>query len=197
MTYGNRAITTDLAAINPAECALLIIDELGDPEAGALKDLLLPPTLNTAKLAEAARAAGVPVIFCNDAHIEGVDRELELWGNHNLAGAPEAQPSPQLNRQPSDYVIEKRRYSAFFQTGLQLLLNELGVKTLICTGFDTNICVQHTVADGYFNNYRIVVVEDATASFLVGDHAEGLAYQQKCYAAAVVSTDEVLKVLKK
>ncbi len=39
-----------------------------------------------------------------------------------------------------DFVIEKRRYSAFFQTGLRLLLDELGVDTLICCGMDTNIC---------------------------------------------------------
>ena len=34
---------------------------------------------------------------------------------------------------------------------------------------DTNICVRHTVADAYFNNFRIVVAGDATLTFLVGD----------------------------
>ena len=97
--------------------------------------------------------------------------------------------------QEGDFTVEKRRYSAFFQTGLRLLLDELGVTTLVCTGMDTNICVRHTVADAYFNNFDVVVVSDATATFLVGDQEEGLAYMETCYAAAVVSTDEALALL--
>ena len=176
-------------------CALLVIDELGDPAGGPLEAVLLQPTLNTARLARAARAAGVPVIFANDAHIPGLDKELALWGEHGIAGSPEARTSPQLEQQEGDYVIEKRRYSAFFQTGLRLLLDELDVRTLICCGMDTNICVRHTVADAYFNNFDTIVVEDATATFLVGDQVEGLSYMKTCYASELVSTDRVLALL--
>ena len=187
----------DLTAIDRAKCALLVIDELGDPTGGPLEAVLLPSILQTAKLTTAARAAGMPVIFTNDAHIPGLDRELVLWGTHGIAGTPEAQTSPLLDPQPTDYVVEKRRYSGFFQTGLLLLLNELGVDTLICCGMDTNICVKHTVADAYFNNFNIIVVEDATATFLVGDQEEGLAYMETCYAAAVVTTDEALTLFER
>lgn len=178
-----------------ATTALLVIDELGDPAGGPLEGVLLAPTLNTARLVDAAHAADMPVIFANDAHLPGIDRELLLWGDHGIAGTPEAQTSPQLDVQPGDHVIEKRRYSAFFQTGLRLLLDELGVRTLILCGFDTNICVQHTAADAYFNNFDIVVVDDATGTFLVGDQATGLAYLQHCYAAKVVGTDEALRFI--
>lgn len=191
----NNTDLIDWGSVDPATCALVIIDELGDPVGTPLESVMLSPTLNTARLADAARACGVPVIFTNDAHLPGIDRELELWGNHGLAGSPEAQTSPQLNQQEGDYVIEKRRYSAFFQTGLRLLLDELGARTLICCGMDTNICVRHTVADAYFNNFDIVVVGDATATFLVGNQEEGLEYMKTCYAAKVVSTDEVLSLL--
>lgn len=187
----------DLASIDPKTCALLVIDELGDPTGGPLEGVLLPAIKNTARLAGAARAAGVPVIYTNDAHIPGLDRELELWGEHGIANTPEAQTSPLLNQQKGDFTIEKRRYSAFFQTGLRLLLDELGAKTLICTGMDTNICVRHTVADAYFNNYDIVVAADATATFLVGNQEEGLEYMKTCYAAAVVSTDEAISLISK
>lgn len=185
----------DLAAIDRAKCALLVIDELGDPTGGPLEAVLLPSILQTAKLATAARAAGMPVIFTNDAHIPGLDRELALWGTHGIAGTPEAQTSPLLDPQPSDYVVEKRRYSGFFQTGLLLLLNELGVDTLICCGMDTNICVKHTVADAYFNNFNIIVVEDATATFLVGDQESGLEYMKTCYAAKIIDTDAAVKFI--
>ena len=191
----NNGGKLDLASIDPKTCALLVIDELGDPTGGPLEGVMLPAIKNTARLADAARAAGVPVIYTNDAHIPGLDRELELWGEHGIAGTPEAQTSPLLNPQKGDFTIEKRRYSAFFQTGLRLLLDELGAKTLICMGMDTNICVRHTVADAYFNNYDIVVAADATATFLVGNQEEGLEYLKTCYAAAVVSTDEAIALI--
>ena len=102
----------DLTSIDRAKCALLVIDELGDPTGGPLEPVLLPAIQQTAKLTTAARAAGMPVVFTNDAHLPGIDRELALWGAHGIAGTPEAQTSPLLDPQPSDYVVEKRRYSA-------------------------------------------------------------------------------------
>lgn len=191
----NNNDLVDLSAIDHAKCALLVIDELGDPTGTPLEPVLLPSILQTAKLTEAARNTGMPVIFTNDAHIPGIDRELALWGAHGIAGTPEAQTSPLLNPQPTDYVVEKRRYSGFFQTGLLLLLNELGVDTLICCGMDTNICVKHTVADAYFNNFNIIVVGDATATFLVGDQEEGLDYMRTCYAAKIIDTNEAVKLI--
>lgn len=191
----NNRDLIDLSAIDRAKCALLVIDELGDPTGTPLEPVLLPSILQTAKLTSAARAVSMPVIFTNDAHLPGIDRELELWGTHGIAGTPEAQTSPLLDPQPTDYVVEKRRYSGFFQTGLLLLLNELGVDTLICCGMDTNICVKHTVADAYFNNFNIIVVGDATATFLVGDQEEGLDYMRTCYAAKVIDTEEAVRLI--
>lgn len=191
----NNRDLIDLSAIDRAKCALLVIDELGDPTGTPLEPVLLPSILQTAKLTRAARAVGMPVIFTNDAHLPGIDRELALWGTHGIAGTPEAQTSPLLDPQPTDYVVEKRRYSGFFQTGLLLLLNELGVDTLICCGMDTNICVKHTVADAYFNNFNIIVVGDATATFLVGDQEEGLDYMRTCYAAKVIDTKEAVRLI--
>lgn len=191
----NNDQQVDLESVKLESCALLVIDELGDPTGGPLETVLLEPTLNSARLARAARAARVPVIFANDAHIPGLDKELALWGEHGIAGSPDAKTSPQLNQQEGDFVIEKRRYSAFFQTGLRLLLDELGVDTLICCGMDTNICVRHTVADAYFNNFATIVVEDATATFLVGDQAEGLSYMRTCYASEIITTDQALGLL--
>ncbi len=193
--YTHQRTDASLEGVNPKDCAVLVVDELGDVAKGPLASVLLEPTLNTARICEAARAAGVPVIFANDAHIEGIDRELELWGNHNLAGCPDSQPSPELKLQEGDFVIEKRRYSSFFQTSLRLLLDELGVSTLILCGFDTNICVVHTAADAYFNNYELLVVTDATATFLIGDQQTGLDYMEKCYAAKLVNTQETIELL--
>lgn len=82
----------DLSSIDRAKCALLVIDELGDPTGGPLEPVLLPAIQQTAKLTTAARAAGMPVVFTNDAHIPGIDRELALWGTHGIAGTPRPRP---------------------------------------------------------------------------------------------------------
>lgn len=191
----DQGVENIVSGIDPKSTAILVIDELGSLDGSPLEPVLKAPTLNTAKIARAARAKSIPVIFANDAHIKGLDRELELWGEHGIAGTPEAQTSPELEQQDGDFLIEKRRYSAFFQTGLRLLLDELGVRTLILCGFDTNICVVHTAADAYFNNFDLIVVSDATGTFLIGDQAEGLEYMNRCYAAKVVDTNEVLALI--
>lgn len=185
----------DLTSVDPRQCALLVIDALGDPQGTPLEGVLLEPTRNCGRLAVAAREAGIPVIFANDAHIKGLDRELLLWGDHGLAGTREAQVAPQVGLQPEDFVVEKRRYSGFFQTGLRLLLDELGARTLVCCGFDTNICVRHTVADAYFNNLDTIVATDATGTFLVGNQEEGLDYMRTCYGSALVTTDEAIALM--
>lgn len=191
----NDSSTCDIQAIDSSTCAVLVIDELGEVAGTPMEETLLVPTINTACILDVARKRKVPVIFTNDAHFEGIDRELELWGNHGIAGSADAQPSPELGLQPGDFVIDKPKYSAFFQTRLRSLLNDLGAETLILTGFDTNICVKHTAADAYFNNFHIIVVEDATATFLIGTQEDGLEYMKKCYAATVVGTDDVISML--
>lgn len=193
----SEGVDNSLDDLDTTQCAVLVIDELGVLDGSPLESLLKPPTLKTAEIAEAARRIGVPVIFTNDAHIKGIDPELELWGEHGIAGTPEAQTSPELNQQEGDFLVPKMRYSGFFQTHLRLLLDELGAKTLIMCGFDTNICVKHTAADAYFNGYNLVVVSDATASFLIGDHNSGLEYMNRCYAAKIVTTQDVLAVLER
>lgn len=197
LPQAKRDLDGSITGIDPSECALLIVDELGDLSDSPLHDLLMPPTLQTATLARSAREHGIPVIFANDAHIKGIDRELPLWGEHGIKGTPDAQPSPELDLCESDYVIEKPRYSSFFQTRLQLLLDELGVSTLIICGFDTNICVQHTAADAFFIGYQIIIVSDATETFLIGDQSDGLEYMKRCYGAKIVTTDEVLRLFDK
>ena len=109
--------------------AILVVDMLNDFVTGALacdRGKAIVPA--TAELLDAARAAGVPVIFCNDAHIAGIDRELKLWGDHAIAGTEGAKVIPELKVSDKDYVVPKRRYSGFFQTDLDILLKELGVK---------------------------------------------------------------------
>ena len=172
--------------------AILVVDMLNDFVTGALKcDRGLAIVPQTAKLLKSARENGVAVIFCNDAHIKGIDHELKLWGDHAIAGTKGAEVIPELELSETDYVVPKRRYSGFFHTDLDLLLKELGVDTVIMTGLHTHMCVRHTSADAYCLGYNVVVASDATDSFTEEDYVSGIAYLKAVYGAEVYTVDEL------
>lgn len=176
--------------------AILVVDMLNDFVTGSLacdRGKAIVPA--TAELLDAAREKGVPVIFCNDAHIAGIDRELKLWGDHAIAGTKGAEVIPELKLSDKDYVVPKRRYSGFFQTDLDILLKELGVKTVVMTGLHAHMCVRHTSADAYCLGYDVVVAKQATDSFTVEDYIGGLAYLKTCYGADAYTNEELIEML--
>ena len=173
--------------------AILVVDMLNDFVYGALtceRGKAIVPA--TARLLDAAREAGVPVIFSNDAHLKGIDRELTIWGDHAIAGTPGAEVIPELNLSDKDYVVPKRRYSGFFQTDLDILLKELGVETVVMTGLHTHMCVRHTSADAFSLGYDVVVAKEATDSFTEEDYNGGLAYLKTCYGADAYTNEELI-----
>ena len=173
--------------------AILVVDMLNDFVTGSLaceRGLAIVPA--TASLLDSARQAGVPVIFCNDAHIKGIDRELKLWGDHALAGTEGAAVIPELKVCDKDYIVPKRRYSGFFQTDLDILLKELGVQTVVMTGLHTHMCVRHTSADAYCLGYDVVVAKEATNSFTEQDYNYGLEYLKTCYGADAYTNEELV-----
>lgn len=175
--------------------AILVVDMLNDFVTGALtceRGRAIVPA--TAELLDAARAAGVPVIFCNDAHIKGIDRELKIWGDHAIAGTKGAEVIPELKLSDKDYVVPKRRYSGFFQTDLDILLKELDIKTVVMTGLHAHMCVRHTSADAYCLGYDVVVAKEATNSFTEEDYLNGLAYLKTCYGADAYSNEELISM---
>ncbi|HIT17511.1 MAG TPA: cysteine hydrolase [Candidatus Caccosoma faecigallinarum] len=175
--------------------AILVVDMLNDFVTGALKcDRGLKIVPKTAELLKEARKCDVPVIFCNDAHLKGIDHELKLWGDHAIAGTKGAEVIPELELCEKDYVVPKRRYSGFFRTDLELLLKELDVETLIMTGLHTHMCVRHTSADAYCLGYEVYVATDATDSFTEEDYRSGLKYLKEVYGAQLFTVDELISI---
>ena len=181
-----------------SKTAILVVDMLNDFVTGALKcerGMAIVP--KTAKLLDEARKSGVKVIFCNDAHLKGIDHEFKIWGEHAIAGTKGAEVIPELNLCDKDYVVPKRRYSGFFHTDLDLLLRELKIDTVIMTGLHTHMCVRHTTADAFSLGYDIVVAADATDSFTKEDYDLGIDYLKSVYGATVYSVDELCELFKK
>ncbi|MCL2882800.1 MAG: cysteine hydrolase [Coriobacteriia bacterium] len=176
--------------------AVIIVDMLNDFVTGSLAceraQRIIEPLQ---KLVEAAREHGIPVIYSNDAHLPGIDHELELWGEHAMAGTPGAQVIPEIAPTDGDYVVPKRRYSGFFQTDLNILLRELGVDTLIITGLHAHMCVRHTCADAYQWGYSVVVPTDGVESFTQEDFDGGVKYLKETYAADITDVASIVSEL--
>lgn len=173
--------------------ALLVIDMLHEFIFGRLRCQLCAEIIgNVRRIVEAARTAGIPVIYVNDSHLPA-DPEIRLWGEHSMKGGESSKVIEELGPHPSDYVLEKRTYSAFFETGLDPLLRSLEVAAVVLTGIHTHICVKHTAADAFFRGYRVVVVKDATAAFSAKDHEEALNYMKTMYGADIVKSEDLIR----
>ena len=184
--------------MNKEKCAILVVDMLNDFVTGALGcDRARDCVPYNVKLLRAARENNIPVIFCNDCHLPGIDKELKLWGDHAIKGTYGAEVIKELELSPVDYVVPKRRYSGFFQTDLDILLKELGKTEVILTGLHTHMCVRHTSADAYQLGYDVIVAKEATNSFTEEDYNIGIKYLKEVYGAEVLSVDEIIEKFKK
>lgn len=174
--------------------ALVVIDMLNDFVTGKIanpRSERIVPTI--AELLERARSEREEwlVVYANDAHLPQ-DFELRVWGEHAMAGTPGAEIIPELVAAEGDFVLPKRTYSSFHETGLDPLLRQFGVDTLVLTGQHTNICLRHTTADAFFRGYRVIVPRDAVEAISEEDHESGLRYLEAIYKAELPYAKELL-----
>jgi ureidoacrylate peracid hydrolase len=94
---------------------------------------------------------------------------------------------------PDEYVITKYHYDAFEDTDLALLLGVRGIKTLLMTGFLTNVCVETTARHGYIKGYYIVVISDCTDTATEQEYDATL-YNIKKFFGKVATSEEIKKV---
>jgi nicotinamidase-related amidase len=121
-----------------------------------------------AQLARALRAAGGTVVFVRvTPSADGKDSLKPMTDAIQVAGRalpPEwADLVPELGVQPSDLIITKRQWGAFYGTELDMQLRRRGVDTIILCGISTNVGVESTARDAYERGYNQVFVEDAMA----------------------------------
>ncbi len=136
----------------------------------------------------------MPVIYTQDWHRKD-DVEFKIWPAHCVAGSRGAEIIDELEVREEDYVVKKRRYSAFFGTDLDLTLWELEVKRLYLTGVLTNICVLHTAGDAALRGYEVVVIKDCTAALNDYDYEYALKHMENVFQAKIIDSNEFLKEL--
>jgi len=144
-----------------------------------------------------ARARNIPVIFIQEVHRSDlVDFGRELDGSedvHCIETAPGTEIAvEQLGFLPNDYLVKKRRYSAFFGTDFEILLRGLKVDTLLLCGGLTDVCVHYTFVDGHQHDYFCRVIEDCVAGSSLEAHEASLRAMEYLQTGARCSLGDVL-----
>lgn len=170
--------------------ALLAIDLVNPFDfdgAGALmrQTRRIVPTMQ--RLLRHARRRGVPIVYCNDNFGQwrsDFRANVEACAGEGAAGADIV---GRLLPAPGDYFVLKPRHSAFFQTPLALLLEQLEVRSVVIMGVAADACVLMTALDALMHRYEVCVVSDAVA-------AQTIARARR--ALDILRTDNPVKVIR-
>jgi maleamate amidohydrolase len=93
-------------------------------------------------------------LWKSKAHKEG---KVQIEGSKGVEITEKLQPAPE------DFIIKKRRPSAFFRTDLDVYLNGLQIDTLIMTGTSMSGCVRATATDAFNRDYRTMIIKECVA----------------------------------
>lgn len=176
--------------IRPQETALIVVDmQNAYASPGGYLDLAgfdiegaAGVIEKIALLVETARQSGVTVVFFRNGwdpdYVEAGGPGSPNWWKSNALKTMRDNPDLQgkllakgtwdyalvdrLQPQAGDIVIEKPRYSAFYNTALDSVLRARGIRNLAFCGIATNVCVESTLRDGYHREFFGVLIEDAT-----------------------------------
>jgi len=111
------------------------------------------------------RSLSVPVIFACDSYLPEDFIFKGRMKPHAIRGTDGTRPILDLEPQPSDIVLEKRRFSAFFKTDLDQTLRTLHVDTIAVGGIHTHFCVISTAMDAVCHDFTTIILEDISASY--------------------------------
>lgn len=167
--------------------ALLVIEMLNDfIEVGAPLEVpaarkILPCVK---RRIEEAREKQIPIIYICDSHREN-DEEFGKWPKHAICGTRGAEIIEELKPGKDDFIVRKRRYSAFLGTDLDLLLKELRIEKLHLVGVLTNICVFLTAVEAAMRDYEVVVYADSVAALSEQDHKFSLSQLKDVFRVRV------------
>ena len=191
--------------VSPRESALVLIDLANDflypggviADAGGAEYQQRAQSILPAlkRLVEAAREAGVLVVYATDAHTPN-DSELTKWPPHSMQGTRWADVADELRPAPGDLVIGKTTYSPFVSTNIDEELRKRGIRRLYITGLHTDCCARHTSGDAFQRGYDLVWITDGMQAFSDEAHRTGLEYFSAWYATdpsrQLKTTEEVV-----
>ena len=189
------------SALITQECQRGVIGDMSAlPDLAAAARGVIP---NIAKLVEAARSAGMPVIHCTAQRRldgKGANRNARIFQYMARApvkltpGSAAVEIVPEIEVAESDLVLPRLHGLSPFQgTELDFVLRNLGVRTIIGTGVSVNVAIQSLAFDAVNASYQVVVPRDAVAG-VPAEYVEAVFVNTLRAVATLVSTDELLKV---
>ena len=134
---------------------------------------------------EEMRNTGGTVIFLQDNHSED-DLEFEMYPKHCVKGTKGAEIINEIKVKENDIIIPKTRYSGFYNTELEALLEKKGIDEVEVLGVCTSICVMDTVGDLRNRDYSVTVRKDGVADFDEEAHQFSLKRMERIYGAKVI-----------
>ena len=152
------------------------------------------------RLVEAARAAGIMVVFTNIAYQPGGQdggqfyRKVPALRLFEAGSALGAFP-PQLQPLPHELVVTKQYPSAFFGTSLASTLHAAGVDTLLLGGFSTSGCVRASTLDALQHGFVPFVVRQACGDRDPAPHEANL-FDMQAKMAEVIDEPQALDMLR-
>ncbi len=161
--------------------AVFVIDMLNDCFGHAGLDRVraaLCSSIN--RLTALARAKGLPVIWVrqefepdlSDAFLDMKRENIRMF----IKGTPGPLILDELVRCASDIEIVKKRYSMFYGTRLETLLQRLEADSLILAGVNTHACIRTAAIDAYQRDFQVTIVRECVASKDVEHHEITLDY---------------------
>jgi len=150
---------------------------------------------------EACRRHGLPVVHVfRHYRADGSDVELTRYdgfvkaGTSLVRGTDSAEILEELKPVDGEYLVVKQRWSAFFQTELDLLLRRLGVDQIVVTGVQTPNCIRGTVWDANSLDYEVIVLTDGTGAKTDAIHEANL-LDMKNIGIQLMTTEEFVNSL--
>jgi nicotinamidase-related amidase len=151
------------------------------------------------ELSAAFRQLDSHVVFACDSYMPG---DFIFGGRlppHAIRGTGGDQPISELEMQPEDVYLPKRRMSAFYKTDLDQTLRTWGVDTIAVCGIATYGCVLLTALDAIQNDFRSILVSDASACHKRSLHEATLKLYDSLLLAPlfrIMSATEIVQELK-
>ena len=137
------------------------------------------------------RNIGVPFLYVNDNFGQWQSDFKHLVTRCVKDGTRGAPVARELVPQRDDYFVLKPRHSGFFQTPLDLLLQNLHARKLIICGLTTDSCVLFTANDAYLRGLEIFVPADCCAALAKRRHSDALGQMRRTLKANTMNSTRI------
>ena len=174
--------------LQPAHTALVVIDVQNDfcaadgmmADEGHALEAVQAMASRVPTTIDVARQAGVQVIFVRNTYSTPSNHYLSgVWleqatrrraGTYTIREAC-AEDSDgwqfygSIAPTPDEAIVTKHRFSAFYNTDLELILKAGAIRTVVLCGVASNVCVETTARDAFIRDYYVVFSSDGTATY--------------------------------